>query len=123
MYSVYMPKDFDDDVWRSRPGSWEPDLRRRRKVGKDGKADFLVADILAVKDTRLKCEGRPSVRAPAGTNFVVARIDTEPFDQADSLSALVASLRENMKEYDWPLEVTFVFWRHHPKYERHHVAN
>ena len=33
MYTVFMPRDFDDDVWRCRPGDWEPELRRRRKVG------------------------------------------------------------------------------------------
>ena len=43
MYTVFMPRDFDDDVWRCRPGDWEPELRRRRKVGKDGCAEFCVA--------------------------------------------------------------------------------
>ena len=123
MYTVYMPKGFDDDVWRSSPAQWEPDLKRRRKVGKDGCADFFVADILATKDVKLQRAGRPSVRAPAGTNFVVALLDGEPSDQADSLGDLVERLRTDLADYDWPLDLTLVFWRHHKAYERHNVAD
>jgi hypothetical protein len=122
-YTVYMPKDFDDEVWRGSPSQWEPELKRRRKVGKDGCADFLVADILGTKDVELKRTGRPSVRAPEGTNFVTCLLDGEPCDQADSLGELVKRLREDMADYDWPLDLTLVFWRHHKNYERHNVKD
>ncbi|WP_296203172.1 hypothetical protein [uncultured Hyphomicrobium sp.] len=113
MMTVYMPRDFDDEMWRNSPSAWADDLKERGKVEPDGTAEFFVADILVLTDAVIAREGGELPAVPPGTNFVVSLLDGEACDQGDSLEEVVANMRESMKGWDWPMEVTFVFWHHH----------
>lgn len=118
MMTVYMPRGFDDEMWRSSPSDWADDLKERGKIGPDGTAEFFVADILARTDAVVALEGGDLPPVPLGANFVVSLLDGDACDQGDSLEEVVANMRNSMKDWEWPMEVTFVFWRHHDEAQK-----
>lgn len=117
MFTVYMPRDFDEEAWRDSPADWKTELLEHNKIAEDGTAEFLVADILGTEDFDLELTGDMPT-APEGTNFVVVTLEGDACDQGDSVAEVVANIRDCMKDYDWPLELTFIFWRHHEKAAR-----
>jgi hypothetical protein len=121
MHTVYMPVGFDHEVWRDKPSHWEAELRDAKRIAR-GTAEFLVADILGSKTVQLQRRGRIP-RAPDGTNFVVATLDCEPCDQGDTVGDVVERIRDDLKDWDWPMSVTFYFWRHRQKAERLKVTS
>jgi hypothetical protein len=116
--TVYMPRGFDDEAWRNAPADWLPELKERGELAADGTAEFLVADILGTAHVTVELEGGELPTAPEGTNFVVSFVDGDPGSQGDTIDEIVAEMRESMADWDWPMEVMFVFWRHHQNAQR-----
>lgn len=116
--TVYMPRGFDDERWRGAPDEWLPDLMERGTIADDGTAEFHVADILGTEDAVVELDGHDIPVAPPETNFVVCTLDGDPCDQGDTVHEVVSSMRASMSDWDWPMEVTFVFWHHHQHAQR-----
>lgn len=112
---VYMPKGFDDEVWKSRPENWIPELIERRLISEE--VQFHVADIVGC-EAKIPLEGEYHVSVPDGTNFIVLLIDGEVADQGTSVEELVERTRRSLSDWDWPMDVYFVFWAHHPEMVR-----
>ena len=114
MRTVYMPTDCDEEAFRDTPEAWRGYLKEVGRLAPDGTAEFFVSDILGTTDLSLEKTGDfPAV--PDGTNFVTLWLDGDLCDQGDSVEEVVGRTRTELADYDWPMFVTLVFWRHHDK--------
>jgi hypothetical protein len=131
--TVYAPKGLEVEEFKDAPRDWRDLLAAKSMIAKDRTAEFLVADIIGYECVSLAASSKgiswtlifaqnrwvalegPYPNTPAGTNHITAWIDGEPSDTGDSMKEIVDRMRAELKDWDWPMDVTFVFWRHHPK--------
>lgn len=109
---VYLPQGFDDEVWKFRPEEWIPELIERRLITEE--VLFHVADIVGCT-AEIPLEGEYHVSVPDGVTLIVLSIDGEMADQGTSVEELVERTRRSLSDWDWPMEMSFIFWTHHPE--------
>ena len=109
-----MPTDCDEEAFQDTPEAWRGYLKEAGRIAHDGTAEFFVSDILGTTNISLEKKGYFPV-APDGANFVTLWLDGDLCDQGNTVEEVVGRLRTELADYDWPMFVTLVFWRHHKK--------